>query len=70
MKILNIRDFVSAKNPTPLDIQRAHAKAVKRDYLFAADGRCFAPYTPAAPYLPDGRKGRWEKGRVVERKQA
>lgn len=70
MKVANIRDFVTVKNPQPLDIQRAHAKAVKHGYLFGPDGRCYAPFLRATPRFPDGTKGRWEKGQIVPRKTA
>lgn len=70
MKPMNIRDFVTAKRPSPLDIQRAHAAALKRGYQFDDGGRCYAAFARATPRFPDGRKGRWQNGTVVERKRA
>lgn len=73
-KVLNVRELhaqINNSNTAPeahewLAIHRAAAKA---GVLIDRKGRCYVPFQRAAPYLPNGRHGRWENGKVVERKR-
>lgn len=73
-KVLNVRELhaqVNRSNDAPeahewLAIRRAAAKA---GVLIDHKGRCYVPFQRATPYLPNGRHGRWENGKVVERKR-
>lgn len=73
-KLLNVRELHAQVNnsyatPEPhewLNIRRAAAKA---GVLIDRKGRCYVPFQRATPYLPNGRHGRWENGKVVERKR-
>lgn len=73
MKILNIRDIVGqpphGRPPTIEEMDRAYQKALKSGVQVHSDGRAYAKFLPAAPLLADGRRGRWENGRAVPRKQ-
>lgn len=73
-KLLNVRELHAQVNnsyapPEPhewLNIRRAAAKA---GVLIDRKGRCYVPFKQATPLLPNGRHGRWENGKVVERKR-
>jgi hypothetical protein len=52
-------------SPEMIDV--AVRAAEERGALLAADGRCYAPFKRATPRFADGRKGRWYRGKIVER---
>lgn len=73
-KVLNVRELhaqVNYSNTAPTGYQwpLIHRAAAKAGVLIDRKGRCYVPFQRAAPYLPNGRHGRWENGKVVERKR-
>lgn len=74
-KLLNVRELhaqVNSSDDAPLGHQwpLIHRAATKAGVLIDRNGRCYVPFQPATPLLPDGRHGRWENGKIVERKRA
>lgn len=73
-KLLNVRELHAQVNhsntaPEPREWLAIHRAAAKAGVLIDRKGRCYVPFQRATPYLPNGRHGRWENGKVVERKR-
>lgn len=73
-KLLNVRDLHRQlhdgdKAPTGKQWPRIMLAAQRAGMCVGDDGRFYIPFKRATPILPNGRHGRWENGRVVERKR-
>lgn len=73
-KLLNVRELhaqVNHSNTAPESHEwlAVHRAAAKAGVLIDRKGRCYVPFQRATPYLPNGRHGRWENGKIVERKR-
>lgn len=74
-KLLNVRNLHdqlhgNGKAPTNLQWGRIMLAAQRAGLCVGHDGRCYIPFKRTTPFLPNGRHGRWENGRIVERKRS